>query len=248
MSQTGYEYQGGEVYDLIYTLGRGKAYAAEAWRVHQLIEQHSQSGGRELLDVACGTGLHDQYFAKWYEVTGVDVSPKMLEAARKRLPALEFIEASMTNFDLGRQYDAVTCLFSAIGHMLTRRDLHRAIATMARHLKPGGVLIVESWLHPEQFKPGMLSTDPVKTDEIDVVRMVHTTKRGDNLSHLDMHHLVGRPGPDGGVEHFVEEVDVALWTVAEYEDAFRAAGLDVTCDPEGLIGRSLFIGTKQNSR
>jgi SAM-dependent methyltransferase len=200
-NQSAYEQQGGEVYDLVYTLGRGKDYPAEARKVHEIIEAHLRSTGRTLLDVACGTGLHDEHLTKWYDVTGVDLSPKMLAIARRRLPQVTFHEGSMVDFDLGEQFDAVTCLFSAIGHVLTLREMRQAVATM-----------------------------------------VMSERTGERISRLRMHHLVGRRGK--GVEHFVEDADVAMYTVDEYLDAFRAAGLDVTHDPEGLIGRGLFIGTK----
>jgi SAM-dependent methyltransferase len=256
MSTTGYEDQGGDLYDLVYE-GRHKDYAAEARQLDDLIRARRRAA-HTLLDVGCGTGLHDEWFVRLgYAVTGVDISPRQLAAARRRLPDLTFVEASMTDFDLHRQYDVVTCLFSAIGHMLTRRDLHAAIATMARHVRPGGLLVVEPWISPEQFKPGTLSTDVVlgenNAQRIDITRMVHSTpveRDGVPCSHLEMHHLVGRPGLEGGVTHFVEAMDVALWTNAEYTAAFAAAGLTVEHDPKGLIGRGLFIGTKsqENSR
>ena len=45
------------LYDAIY-LNMGKDYAAEAIKVHGVIQQHKQTSGNLLLDVACGTGLH----------------------------------------------------------------------------------------------------------------------------------------------------------------------------------------------
>ncbi len=60
----------------------------------------------------------------------------------------------MTEFDLATTYDAVTCLFSAIGYVRTVDRMNRAVACMARHVKPGGVLIVEPWITPEDWKPG----------------------------------------------------------------------------------------------
>jgi dTDP-3-amino-3,4,6-trideoxy-alpha-D-glucopyranose N,N-dimethyltransferase len=249
MSTTGYEDQA-EIYDLLYTVSRRKDYAAEARQLDELIRSRLGQAHR-LLDVGCGTGLHDEQFGRLgYDVTGVDLSPRMLAAARRRLPGVTFVEASMTGFDLQADFDVVTSLFSAIGHMLTEADLHAAIATMARHVRPGGLLIVEPWLHPGQFEDGHLSTDVVRTDDIDIVRMVYGSVRGDRFTHLEMHHLVGRPGQTGGIHRFVEDMDVAVWSVPEYEAAFTAAGLTVDHDPAGLIGRGLFIGTKpdENSR
>jgi SAM-dependent methyltransferase len=209
-NQSAYEQQGGEVYDLVYTLGRGKDYPAEARKVHEIIEAHLRSTGRTLLDVACGTGLHDEHLTKWYDVTGVDLTPRCSPIARRRLPQVTFHEGSMVDFDLGEQFDAVTCLFSAIGHVLTLREMRQAVATMAAHVRRGGVLLLEPWLHPDQYRPGTISTDVVRTDDIDIARMVMSERTGERISRLRMHHLVGRRGK--GVEHFVEDADVAMYT------------------------------------
>ena len=58
---------------------------------------------------------------------------------------------------------------------------------------------------------------------------------------LDFHFLVATPA---GIEYFTERHDLALFTHEEYLGVFRAAGLDARYDPEGLIGRGLYIGTR----
>jgi hypothetical protein len=63
----------------------------------------------------------------------------------------------------------------------------------------------------------------------------------DGRVHFEFHYLVGQPG---GVEHLVEPHVVSLFRDEDYLDAFRAAGLDVEHDPEGLMGRGLFFGVR----
>jgi predicted TPR repeat methyltransferase len=70
------------LYDTIY-LNRGKNYAAEADSVHQLIQYHLGSGSNTLLDVASGTGLHTSYLREHYQIEGLDLDARMLEAATK---------------------------------------------------------------------------------------------------------------------------------------------------------------------
>src|SRR3981081_319834 len=62
--------------------------------------------------------------------------------------------ADLTDFDLGRTYDVVTCLFSAIAIVRTYARLELAIKSLVRHVRPGGVLIVEPWFAPDQWRPG----------------------------------------------------------------------------------------------
>ncbi|MDX6534879.1 MAG: hypothetical protein QOJ13_2049 [Gaiellales bacterium] len=221
-------------YDAIYSF---KDYAGEAERLDREI-QARRPGARTLLDVACGTGAHLAHLAGRYEAEGVDLSAEQLEIARKRLPGVPLQVADMVELDLGRRFDAVVCLFSAIGYVGTVERLNQAIAAMARHLDPGGVLIVEPWLTPDVWQDGHLSALFVDEDDIKIARMsVSSTENG--MSVMEMEHLVGTT--EEGVQHFVERHELGLFTVEQHLDAFRAAGLDVEHDPEGLIGRGLYI-------
>jgi hypothetical protein len=58
---------------------------------------------------------------------------------------------------------------------------------------------------------------------------------------MPFHYLIAT---SESVEHVQELHELALFTREEYEEAFRAAGLSVTFDPEGLMGRGLYVATK----
>jgi len=132
------------LYDAIYSY---KDYAAEAERLHGLVEARALDA-RSLLDVACGTGMHLGELRRWYEVEGVDVDPQLLAIARERLSGVPLHQADMTTLDLGRTFDVVTCLFSSIAYVRTPEGLVRATAALARHVAPGGLLVVEPWILP----------------------------------------------------------------------------------------------------
>ena len=151
-------------YDAVHA-SRGKDYAAEAATVDAAIRAHGRSSGQRLLDVACGTGLHLRHLRDHYAVEGIDVDEGMLAIARERLgPDVPLHHGDMRAFDLGRTFDAVTCLFSAIGHVRTVAGLRRAIARMAAHLAPGGVLVVEPWIHPPDWRGERGSSPSSPTD------------------------------------------------------------------------------------
>jgi dTDP-3-amino-3,4,6-trideoxy-alpha-D-glucopyranose N,N-dimethyltransferase len=67
------------------------------------------------------------------------------------------------------------------------------------------------------------------------------SKRRANLSVNDEHHLVASTK---GIGYFVERLEMGLFTVDDYQDAFKDAGLGVSYDTEGLIGRGLYFGSK----
>lgn len=228
-----------DFYDLVYA---GKPYADEAAAVHARIQAHLRSGGDALLDVGCGTGSHAAHLRAHYRVTGLDLEEGLLEIARARYPDVDFHRGDMADFDLGRRFDAVVCLFSAIGYQRTEQALRRTIANFARHLRPGGVVVVEPWLTPEAFTPGHLRLDVYDTPGLKVTRIGRSEHEGE-LSVLVFTYTVGRPE---GVETWEERHLLGLFSHAQMLDAFRAAGLEVVeHDPAGLsTGRGLYVARK----
>jgi SAM-dependent methyltransferase len=240
MNKTSYTKMTADVYDAIYA---NKNYEAEARALKGLVAEYKKSGGNELLDVACGTGLHLPFLVDDFVVTGVDLSEQQLEKARQRLPEISFIQGDMRNFDLHRQFDVVTCLFSSIGYVHPYEELQKAIATMVKHLKPGGVLVIEPWLLPKAFNPDRpphVQVGELPDKQLKVTRTIHNALEG-TVSVMTMHHVVESPE---GTRKFTEEHRVALYSPEEYEHAFKAAGVPFEQNEQGLSGRGLCIGVK----
>jgi ubiquinone/menaquinone biosynthesis C-methylase UbiE len=208
------------VYDRVYAW---KNYPAEARRIHQLVRRFGRSPGRRLLDVACGTGEHLRSLARWYHVMSLDRSGDMLREAWRKLPGVRFVRGSMQEFRFAERFDVITCLFSAIGHVRSRADLRRALANFARHLEPGGVLIVEPWLTPSEYRPGSVHLGTYGTRERPIARM-NTSGRQGSRSVMDMHYLVAERGR---VRHWVERHDLALFDVPTQLAAYREVDLKV---------------------
>jgi len=226
-----------QYYDLIYSQ---KDYQAEVEKLLAFIGEHRSSNGDRLLDVACGTGHHIQYLKEHFNVEGLDLDSKLIEIAHDRNPEVTFHEGNMIEFDLGCRFDILTCLFSSIGYVKTQDNLNKAIATMANHLTSGGLLIIEPWLTPQDWKPGTLHAQVIDEPELKIVRMNLSLSEG-TLSYFDFHYLIGTLE---GIEHFVEHHELGLFEREEMEMAFTRAGLQVTYDEEGLTGRGLYIGIK----
>jgi SAM-dependent methyltransferase len=225
-----------ELYDLFYDW---KDYAAEAERVHELVATRAPQA-RSLLDVACGTGRHLEHLRRWYAVEGLDLDDGLLAVARRRLPDVPFHARDMRTFDLGRRFDVVTCLFGSIGYVQTVDAMRTAIARMAYHLAPGGLLVLDPWLTPDAFDPMHLGrVVTVSRPDLEAVRL-NDSRVEDGASVMDFHYLVARPGQP--MQHLVETHALGLFTEAEYRAALEAAGLVVEHDANGLVGRGLWIG------
>ena len=222
-----------ELYDAIYHF---KNYAHECEILRAVISV-AAPGARTILDVACGTGEHDKFLKDRYAVDGVDLNGNYLRAARVKNPAGRYTRADMTDFDLATTYDAVTCLFSAIGYVRTVDRMNRAVACMSRHVKPGGVLIVEPWITPENWKPGTSHLHAGEIGADKVCRMTMSSREG-ILSVMQMHYL---RSTSNGIEHYSERLELGLFRRDEMTQAFELAKMDVRYDTEGLMGRGLYI-------
>ena len=230
------------IYDAIYRAAR-KDYAAEALKLIGFIGEHKRSSGRQLLDVACGTGNHIAWLQELFDIEGLDNSPEMLAEARKKHPGMVFHEANMVDFHLDRSFDVITCLFSAIGYVKTLPRLTQTICTFARHLQPDGIAIVEPWFGPGVLDGGSIHALFVDEPGLKIARMNINRVEG-RLSYLDFEYLVGTPE---GIERFSETDALGIFTDAEYQQAFRDAGLRVIHDDAGLSGRGLYIGIREQA-
>ena len=228
-----------QYYDDIYG-SADKGFIAETEKIHNFIQKHKRTAGNALLDVACGTGVHAGLLSKYYKVEGLDLDAQMLKVAKKKFPKIRFHQGDMIDFDLSRQFDIITCLFSSIGYVKTKSNLRKAIKNMNRHLLPGGVLIIEPWFTPEQWYPGRVFALQVEKPDSKIIRMSHSGQRG-NVSVLEFQYLIGT---SKGIEHQTEIHTLGLFTHEEYIDVFQSSNLKVAYNKKGLDGRGLYIGRK----
>jgi len=138
------------VYDLIY---QDKDYPGEAQFVARLLDRclGKPTEQAEVLDVACGTGRHAQELARLgYRVEGSDLSADMVAVARERTKSLglsiDFHNESFQSCDrIGRKYDVVIAMFSAIGYLTDYSDLERSLKNIHGLLRDGGVFVFDFW-------------------------------------------------------------------------------------------------------
>jgi ubiquinone/menaquinone biosynthesis C-methylase UbiE len=96
------------------------------------------AGGKRVLEVGCGPGRITTYLdSLGLDVSGVDLSPRMIEVAQARLPHLRFDVGSMTALDLpDESFDGLVAWFSII-HLPTEL-MPTVFAEFRRVLRPGG--------------------------------------------------------------------------------------------------------------
>ena len=198
-----------------------------------------------MLEAACGTGAYLAHLCKWYDVTGFDVSKSMLTVAAERVPEVKTFCSDMSDFTVDSQYDALVCLFSSIGYIHTEEALKRAAKCFAEAVRPGGCLVVEPWVAPEDFKPGTPTQHTFESDDLKLCRSVVSRRDGD-MAVLDFHWLVTPQNSD--VEYFVDRHKLWLCEHGLIKQTFDNAGFECSWSKAGLMKeRGLLVGTRQRA-
>ena len=223
-----------EIYDDIYAW---KDYEAEALRLKNLLGSAEHPAGRGDPRRGVRDGTHLSYLAKWFRVTGVDASREMLARARRKLPRVPLYRARMQSFHLGQRFDAVLCLFSAIGYVRSPRELKATLENLVRHLARRRVLVIDPWVEPTEFLPRHVHLLTVDRPGYKIARLTASRRRADR-SILEMHYLVARPG---SVQHIRERHTMLLVPKARMQSWLEALGLSVRVYPKGLTGRGLIV-------
>ena len=82
-------------YDLLYSW---KDYQKESEKIIKLILKHKKSKGNNLLEVACGTGHHLQYFKDKFSCFGIDINEEILNVAKNKVPNVKFKKVKKIRF------------------------------------------------------------------------------------------------------------------------------------------------------
>lgn len=100
--------------------------------------------GGSILDLGCGGGdpIAGYLLGRGFAVTGIDSSPPLLELARCRFPAGEWIEADMRGLDLGRRFDGILA-WDSFFH-LNHDDQRAMFEVFRRHAAPNAALMFTS--------------------------------------------------------------------------------------------------------
>ena len=138
------------------------------------------AGHGDVCELGCGPGhvarfLHDA----GVPISGIDLSPRMVEEASRLSPAIDFRVGDMLALDLPDAGLAGIVAFYAIVN-LPPDDVRRALAEMRRVLAPGGVLLISFHAGDEVVRPGELWGQPISMSfyfypPVEIVRDLEAT-------------------------------------------------------------------------
>jgi len=117
-------------------------YQEQSAFAHRVAQVFCCSGGREYLDLACGTGAHLLHMQKYgYQLNGLDLNPEMLRQAALKVPTARLIEADMAALEPSQSYDLITCFLYSIHYSYPVSALKQTLLGVWHALQPGGVFM-----------------------------------------------------------------------------------------------------------
>jgi SAM-dependent methyltransferase len=119
-------------------------YTAQARFFSDIFSTYCKSHGKDLLDLACGTGTHADLLRELgFHPRGCDASEEMLRVARSKYPGIQFVHCDIRDLRVKGSYDLILCFFNSILYSCPLRNLVGTLGAIWRLLRPGGITIFD---------------------------------------------------------------------------------------------------------
>lgn len=205
-------------------------YVEEAATFRTRFARHGVADGASILHLGCGGGSIDWHLKAHYQVTGVDLSPAMLEHARALNPEVRYLTGDVRDVRLQRTFDAVL-LHDAVAYMTTLADLHAAYATAAAHLEPGGVVVTLPEEVRQRFRQHRVQDSTYSRDgcTVTTVHVDFDPDPADTWFEQTFVFLIREPGKALQIE--VDTHRCGLWDLETMLSALRDVGFEPRVEP-----------------
>ena len=213
----------------------------ENWSQY-LIEKLRRYTLREGLDVGCGGGWFTRAFSReGYEMTGMDISPQMLDfASRKSLREgvrAEYILGDITAKKPPKRFDFVTAINDCFNY-IPKDKLDKALKNVAGAIKKGGVFLFDI-SSPRKFTEKVANT--VSADDRDEVTYLSFNRMEEDRVIMEVTLFVR--GKNGGYERRDETHIQYVYTEEEMLCALKRNGFLVR-EVEGHLGEDKLISDR----
>lgn len=238
-------------YDLIYSQTFREFHEKYAQFVFETYKKFCKSKGKDLLEVACGTGELLRRLKKLgFNVAGLDLSNEMIKIAKKKIKA-NFYVADMKDFSLGKNFDVIVCAFTSMNYNLNRKELENTLKNFYTHLKQGGITVFD--MPPKKFLEKRIGNQWLRVFEhgdLEIVRISQLEKgeKENTVRNVMMYFFKEK----GKVDFEIDIHEHGLFKVSEVKKLMKKCGFKKVYVFGGLnfekytvnSNRAYFLGVK----
>lgn len=201
-------------------------YAEQCAFARRVFACFSTSGGRDYLDLACGTGQHLLDMAAHdFSPSGLDNSAAMLSRAAQRCPQAQLLLCDLAAFEHREAFDLITCFLYSIHYSHPLTALAETLRRTWRALKPGGVFIFNAVDARGIRNDSGITTKVVDGDsQLSFQSGWHYRGQGDVL---DLSLSITRASV-AGVENWRDHHTMTAVTLPVLQGMLKETGFDVT--------------------
>ena len=186
----------------------------------------------KILELCCGTGRLTLLIAKdGYDICGVDYTSSMLERAKAKASdaglEINFIEADMRTLNLQERFDLIFIPFNSIHHLYKNEDLFKALEGIKRHLKEGGVFLLDCFNPNIQYiveseKEQKVIAEYTTNDGREVlIKQTMCYESATQINRIEWYYFIN------GEFHSIQNLDMRMFFPQELDSYLERAGFNV---------------------
>ncbi len=224
-------------------------YGAWCDFLERLFDCYAKEKPSLVLDLGCGTGVITLELARrGYDMTGIDLSPEMLDEARERAYEDEISDVlwlcqDMREFELYGTVDAVIATCDAVNYLLNARDLDKCFSLVHNYLIPDGIFVfdISSRAKFERMYKGDII---IENDDVYCGwQSVYNEK-----THVADFYLsyFSTEGDDGLYVRRDEHQRQKAWSVRSVKQALARCGFELLCVTDSYTGKPITGETEED--
>jgi SAM-dependent methyltransferase len=201
-------------------------YPGQCAFASRVFDTFAESGGRQYLDLACGSGQHLLEMQRFgFVAHGLDNSGAMLALAAQRCPGAQLQLCDLAAFEQRNSFDLITCFLYSLHYSHPTSALEQTLQCSFAALKPGGVLLFNA-----VDARGIRNDAGITTHLRDGADQLHFRSawhyRGEGEV-LDLHLGITRESATGA-EHWRDHHVMTALTFPQLAALLQAVGFEVT--------------------
>lgn len=193
--------------------------------------------GAQCLDLACGNGRHSILFArKGFNVTGIDLSPYLINQAKKRLhkeykhyiKKMSFIIKDMRKIGYKNKFDLVVNLFSSFGYFEDDKENFKVLRGISQALKPRGYFLFD-FLNKYHLKRTLIPCDLKLLNNTAYLQLRHLESSSPHRQEFVIKNIFiiqnSKPDKTPKIHHYLEKI--RLYSLNDFRKEFKKNGLKI---------------------